>query len=472
MDRTEVVCKLKYMTTYFAAGAFITYIIVVISLALYDKRLKRPGDYMIAHRGVNWFGLMASAAGNLRDGAGLAAWMILGIAYGWGALWLTTGLACGLLLLIYLAPKARAIAQENDIVTPDQLIRFGVGPIASRLSVLIILATSLLYSAAQVNVVGRLFSKLFNVGIEVGVIITILSVATYLLIGGFKTTITTGIFQWLIIMLIVTIPWILPANMTNNIDLNGFLSTGIESSLAFFLISFLVVATSSDLWQVLFSSSSDRQARIGFLATIPVYYLISSGLIILAGAVHNMVGVDVPGDVAFFELFTLDTLAPWISAVLGVFVIAAVMSTLDSQVFLFTSSIATLVKQYNEGSMSKSMEHTTQVAIVVTFIVLGLAALTISDLVTFLFSAVSLATVLLPAFVLSVLLRCKYHQNDLAVSGGIIVSVVLYVWMFISGAFSNLLLTSVPAITSTLVVCLFMLLIPRVKKSAGVDHYN
>lgn len=398
---------------------------------------------------------MATASGNLRDGAGIAAWMVLGISFGYGAFWLTTGLAAGLLFLIYITGKARTLAEQKEFVSVNQLIDLSFGRVSGTISVLIILATSFLYSMAQVNVVGNLFSGLFGVSLTTGIVTTSAAVCVYLLAGGYRATVTTGIFQWIIILLILILPWFLAPDLSIDGANSpaGLFSPGFVLSSAFLGISFLVVASSPDLWQIVFASSSTKQARLGLTAAIPMYYLISAGLILFATSVGVIVGETVGAEVAFFTLFSGDYLPNTLAGLLGVFVIASVMSTLDSQVFVFTSSLSSLVLGNRASSSSVQMERLNKFLIVLIMAVLAVAATTIVDLVEFLFGAVTLMTILLPLMFVAVQFTgTSSRLKDFLGSSAMGIAVVIYVYLFSSGAFDNLILTLLPAAISGLAI--------------------
>src|SRR5215213_10082365 len=94
----------------------LVYFFVLIFLTFKSSRNESSSEYMIGARRVGVLATVASIAGNLRDGAGLAAWVTLGYFYGFGALWLTTGLSTALLLMAHYAPRIREDAEANDYV--------------------------------------------------------------------------------------------------------------------------------------------------------------------------------------------------------------------------------------------------------------------------------------------------------------------------------------------------------------------
>lgn len=434
-----------------------SYTAVIVVLALLDVRRTSSEEFTIARRNVGWFPLMASVVGNLRDGAGIAAWVVLGIYFGYGALWLTFGLCVGLVVLAGIASKLRATAASHDYFTANQLLRDRFGSGTDRVATAIIAVSALLYAATQVHVASRIFGGLLGTPTFVSVLITTVIVGTYLAIGGFATSVRTGVFQWFVILLIVLIPWLV-ARGAPSISVGSLTSPGATMAFGFAAISFLVTVSSTDLWQLIFSSRSERQARSGLLVSAPVYIVISIGMVLFAGSVRSAVGQNVEPGNAFFALFSSTTIPSIALAVVGVFVAAAVMSSLDSQVFLFCSSLASIAR--GSATTSQRTTHSLRLLIIGTMIVLAAVAATIIDLVEFLFGAVTLATILAPVLLYA---TWKGHRriSDTGTAIAMVVTVVVYAILFATGKFENLLWTIVPALVMSVFVAVLHVVGPR-----------
>jgi Na+/proline symporter len=427
------------------------YVAVLVILAVADSRRASASQYMIGRRSIGAFATMASIAGNLRDGAGLAAWVLLGIYYGFGALWLTAGLCAALMLLVFFARDARRVAAERDYISVHQIVKERIGPITGRLAILVIALTALLYAGAQVYVSGRLFAAIFAVPAAAGIALSSTVVGLYLFIGGYYTTIRTGVVQWLIIMVILLMPWLVSHGHTAAVPIGTILSPGLLTGFSFFAISFLVVFSSPDIWQLIFSAASPRVARQGIAMTIPVYLAISVGLVFFARAVQEAVGSTVEPADAFFALFHLDSISPVVVGIIGIFLAASIMSTLDSQVFLFVS---TLVREMLPGTITTDnlrMEKQSRLVLIATMVTLAFIAGSVGDLIEFLFGAVTLGTILAPVFILALLPPRSvrpYAFVDRAIAAVLICAGIVYTILFIGGCFKDLVYTLIPATIS------------------------
>jgi Na+/proline symporter len=443
-------------STAVAVIALAAYLAVVLGLAVLDWHRGDAASFMIARRRVGSFATMASIVGNLRDGAGVAAWIVLGLYFGYGALWLTSGLCAGLILMGWLSPKLRELAEQRGYYSANQLVRDEIGPKSATATAVIVAVTAFLYAAAQTHVAGRILGALLHVPAWVGIAIAVSSVGIYLSIGGYATSIRTGVFQWFILMLVVFLPWLLQPSITLP-DPSTFGSPGPASAFGFAAISFLVTFSSTDLWQLVFSARSGGEARRGFILSVPAYVFVSAGMVLLAAAVGAAVGASVRPEDAFFTLFQSPSIPAIALAFVGVFIAAAVMSTLDSQVFLIS---ATIVGRARRHPANNTLARESRLVIIALLISLALVSTLIADLVEFLFGAVTLATVLVP--LLSIAAAGRRSISDAGAVGSLLVAVVVYAAMFVSGAFANILLTIVPASVAT--VCTIAVLIVRPRR--------
>jgi Na+/proline symporter len=431
----------------------ISYVAVIVALAIRDLRARSSGSFIIAKRSVGWFPTMASIVGNLRDGAGIAAWVVLGIFFGFGALWLTFGLCIGLIILGLISGRVRRIAVERDYFSVNQMLRDQIGPATELVSTLIIAGMALLYAAVQVNIAGRIFSVLLNGPVVLGVVLTVVIVGGYLVIGGYATSIRTGVFQWFVIMVIVLLPWMITRGAWSVPSVSTITSPGAIMGIAFVGISLLVTVCSTDLWQLIFSSQSESDSRLGFYVSVPIYIVISIGMVLFATAVHAAVGLETKPENAFFNLFSLASVPPIAVATVGVFVAASIMSTLDSQVFLFCSTIIGLKSKAPTDDPATA--RPLRFSIIVVMVLLGLIAITITDLVEFLFGTVTLATILTPVLIISAM-KSRTGVSDRGTAGALLVTSAIYIALFVLGAFENLIMTLIPAGVATLFVIVLL----------------
>lgn len=432
------------------------YLLLLIIVTYISARRETPSEFINANRDVNTFTTMAALASSFRDGAGIAAWVTLSIFFGFGALWLTIGLAAGLIVFAFFAPKIRQLASEENFLTVGDLIKLRIGGKTAWISSAIIGCTALLYAIAQIYFSGQILAQSLGVSKVIGISIPTFVVGIYVAIGGYSVVTKTDVLQWLVIMLIPTLPFFTAdSSVISNIsiELDTFTNVGFLNALGFSGISFLVVMSGGDVWQRLFATSSPAVARASFLLTVPVYFIISIGLVFLGLFVKTAAPSGVDASASFFEIFSSSSSQG--AALLGIFVAASAMSTLDTQIFLFSSTVAkNLLSRSNEQD-EFYLKSFSRLLIILTIALLGFLATTVGDIVTFLFGAVTLQTILVPLLLLSVVFtiekQAKYLDSALAFC--LVVSSILYCVMFVSGSYENIVLTLIPA-TFSAALCL------------------
>jgi len=279
-----------------------------------------------------------------------------------------------------------------------------------------------------------------------------LFVCLYLLIGGFRATVTTGVLQWVFIVAIVLIATFIAGDRPWAASTKGFLDLPVTFAFGFFAISFLVVVTSLDLWQLIFATKSVHEARRGLISSIPIYFVISAGLVILS----TVVGANVPASELAGSLFSLSESVwntEWLRALTLLFVLACIASTLDSQVYLFSSSFTSEFLVRNRRESDAGNAKLTRIVIFLAIALAALAAVFVKDIVTFLFGAVTLATVLLPLLALALLDDAEWTlSDDIFFAASVVLSSVAYIYLFSAGYFQNLLFTLIPSAVAVVLV--------------------
>ncbi len=424
------------------------YLALLFVVSWISSRKETSEEFIIGNRKIGILGTVASLSSSVRDGAGLVTWVIIVAAFGFGAMWLSIGLALGYLVFAIVAPHINKLAHENDFVTVGDLFRYKIGKRTAIISSVLIAATAFLYSGLQLFFSGSIFAALFSISVVTGIIITAAIVGLYLIVGGYKTVIKTDILQWLFLLFIIMLPFILNKPDLSVESLKTFFSPGIEVMLGFLGIAFFFTLSSADIWQRLFSAKDGRTARKSFLWSILVAFVIYTGVLLLSlSIVASLPNVEPQN--AFFALFSSSVASPIFLSLLGVFSLAAVMSTLDTQLFLFSSTFTQNLLSRGIVRSKKLTVHISRIIIVLSLVILIFLAATISDFLEFLFGAISLVTILLPALIIS-MTRKSYlgEKTDLILSVSILLTIPVYIYMFINGAFSNVLYAVIPGLTS------------------------
>lgn len=184
------------------------YFAIMLAIGVYAYRSTQNdvSDYMLGGRRLH------PAVGALSAGASdMSGWMLMGLpgavyVSGFGAAWIAVGLIIGAYLNYrFVAPRLRVYTElANDSITlPDFFAnRFHGDAHALRLlSALVIIVFFTLYTSAGMVAGGKLFEASFGVDYRLGLFITAGVVLAYTAIGGFLAVSLTDFVQGTIMFL-------------------------------------------------------------------------------------------------------------------------------------------------------------------------------------------------------------------------------------------------------------------------------
>ncbi|MYH41987.1 MAG: sodium/proline symporter [Chloroflexi bacterium] len=344
-------------------GVFCLYFAGLILIALSGaRRMRNMGDYVLGGRRLSSFTAALSAGSSTTSAWTMLALPGLAFAHGLGEMWIPVAASLGIWLSwTVLARRLRRYTIEaGDILTLPEFyeVRFGdttglLRTVASLITVLFVLfyVTSGLVGGA------KLLETIFDVDAATGVLLTLFVVVTYTLIGGFLAVSRTDVFQALLMLgSLALIALVLTAHAEGGpagVDsgrglLNPFTHEGRPLDLFFALSTagWALGAFGSQRILQRFMALEDeelveRSRNISLVWLVSVYGLaLAVGL--LAGPV--LTERDLLPEVAdperVFLVVSEVFFHPAVTGVLLVAVIAAVMSTADSQLLL-ASAVAT-----------------------------------------------------------------------------------------------------------------------------------
>lgn len=190
--------------------AFIAYFVIVLAIGVYFFIKNKNGgekDYFLGGRNIG--GFVAALSAGASD---MSAWVLMGLPgsiclFGLGQVWISIGLILGTIFAwIFVAPKLRryAIMADDSITIPQYLSnRFKSKNNALRVVCAVIFVVAYcVYTASSITACGSLF-KLVTGGLvneTVGMIIATVVIGLYTLLGGFNAVCWTDFFQGLLML--------------------------------------------------------------------------------------------------------------------------------------------------------------------------------------------------------------------------------------------------------------------------------
>lgn len=355
--------------------AFVLYLLAMIAIgALYSKKNNTTEDYFLGGRKLGgWVAALSAQASDM------SGWLLMGLpgsiyALGTGQAWIAIGLFIGTVfnwLCISGRLRRYTIRANNALTLPTYFEnRFhDKKKVLLFISSVTIVVFFLVYTASALAAGGKLFNSVFNVDYRIALTIGALVILAYTFLGGFLAVCTTDFVQgtlMLIALLVVPIAALGivggPAEVVNALDGSGvaggsaaFLSlfsnggepyraVDIISGLAWglgycgmphILVRFMAVKNEKEL------NKSKGVAIIWVFLSLVLAWAI--GIVgraylfpeILTGGEEEKVFINM-----IIKLFTSDIKAPIVAGIFLCGILAAIMSTADSQLLVSASSVA------------------------------------------------------------------------------------------------------------------------------------
>ncbi|MFN7251379.1 MAG: sodium/proline symporter PutP [Anaerobacillus sp.] len=343
---------------------FIIYLVGMLAIGVIAYRMtSNLSDYVLGGRRLGG-GVAALSAG----ASDMSSWLLLGLpgyAYvaGMEAIWISVGLAVGAYLnWQFVATRLRKYTEiaGDSITVPDFLEnRFRDKSKALRvISAFVILIFFAFYTSSGLVGGAKLFEASFGFSYTQALWIGAIVIISYTFLGGFLAVSWTDFFQGILMFIaLILVPivaisemggWSETVNAVGNVNpefldvFNGVTALGIISlaawGLGYFgqphiITRFMAVKSSKEIpkarlvgmtWMVLALMGAIFTGFVGI-----AYFSANGPADAIADGAHETV----------FILFTQLLFNPWVSGFLLAAILAAIMSTIDSQLLVSSSAI-------------------------------------------------------------------------------------------------------------------------------------
>ena len=237
--------------------AFVLYFTFMTGIGVYffvKGKSKGEKDYFLGGRDMGgWVSALSAGASDM------SAWVLMGLPgaiylYGMNQVWISIGLIIGTICAwIFIAPKLRRYAiKANDAITVPEFLsnRFmAKGSMLRVACAIVFLAGYLIYAASSVYACGNLFSMLVPSETTdmkaVGMIIFTAIILGYTLLGGFKAVCWTDFFQG---MLMLAALMIVPIVASALVGINGASGSAGETPEHFYSLLVFNEAGKAGVW--------------------------------------------------------------------------------------------------------------------------------------------------------------------------------------------------------------------------------
>ncbi len=448
----------------FTLIAFIVYFLIVLGIGIACfKRSKNMNDYFLGGRGLgSWTTAISAQASDM------SGWLLLGLPgsiflSGLTESWIAIGLFIGTYLnwrLIAARLRKMSSAAGDSITIPEYFQnRFGSkSPVVRFVCAAIIFIFFLVYTASAFSSGAKLFNFVFNIDYTLALTIGAVIIIAYTFLGGFLAVCWTDLIQGMLMLAaLVVVPLLClfrtPDLASTQFEVSNYLSlfetkdggfawqtilSGLAWGLGYFGMPHILVR-----FMAIKSADMIKKSRI--IAVIWVF--ITLGMAVLVGVVgyaylHSagnealLAQFEALGDAERIFMFLSSSLLPSLLAgIVLCAILAAIMSTADSQLLVTASAVTNDVfKIVNKKASEKTQMWISRVTVIVVALIAYILALdpesSVMGLVSYAWAGLGAAFG--PAILLSLFWKRMNIQG--AVAGMIVGGVSVVLWEQFCGA--------------------------------------
>ncbi|MBQ9974255.1 MAG: sodium/proline symporter [Oscillospiraceae bacterium] len=334
---------------------FVVYLLFMLAVGVYFFVKNRSGgekSYFLGGRKMGpWVSALSAGASDM------SAWVLMGLpasiyAAGIGQAWIAIGLAIGYAISWTVqAPRLRrfSIVADDSITIPQYLTnRFlSKSKALQILCAVIFLVAYTIYAASSIKACGTLFNSVMGIDTTVAMYLAAAVIISYTFLGGFSAVCWTDFFQGLLMLGALLIAPIfalgvisagqgaaaaeLPENYWNLFGNWKDIVSGLGWGLGYFGMPHIIIRFMSLESQ----KSLKKSAKIGITwTTLIVIFSVAAGCI-----GHLLLGDIADSSTVFIQMVRM-LFPALISGILLSAILAAAMSTADSQLLAASSAFA------------------------------------------------------------------------------------------------------------------------------------
>ena len=315
------------------------YLMVLIGVSVWlSFRVRTQEDFMVAGRRLTWPVLVGTLLATWIGSGSIFGGGNLGFRQGFAALWQPAGAWLGILIIVFIAGRARRFGQ---FTVPDMMeARYNV--VARVLATIATVASYTIIVSYQFRGGGRVLHLVApQISYEHGVLITAILATGFTVLAGLLSVAYTDIANGVVIVMgtALAVPSLVHSaggwrTVRANLDASHFSLLGtmsLQEALGFFLPTLFLLLGNANMYQRFFAARDEREARRSVFGWIIGVILVETLVICLA-----VVGSSMP---AFRDLPNPETIIPAVArhglpTAIGCLLLAAIaaiiVSTADS----------------------------------------------------------------------------------------------------------------------------------------------
>jgi len=352
---------MSFLTGLLTDGIFISFVgYLLLMILIGTVCCKKDADlqqYLLGGRGLgSWVTAISAQASDM------SGWMLMGLPgaiYLGGMLdaWVAIGLTIGTLLnWLFIAPRLRVYTEKTSALTlPSFFARRFCDPSGSlrAVSSIIILIFFTIYAGSGLVAAGTLFNSMFGINYKVAVLIGMAVVLIYTVLGGYLAVCFTDLIQGLLMVIAVIV---VPAVAIQHVGWDSVVAAGASKNLSLLPNAgndiTIMAIISCAVWGLGYFGQPHILSR--FMSIKDVKLLPRSITIAMTWVIISLAGVVLisfagmaaiepalgkkEAETVFIKLIML-FFNPYIGGIMLAAIMAAIMSTIDSQLLVSTSAL-------------------------------------------------------------------------------------------------------------------------------------
>tara|TARA_Y100000591_G_scaffold17803_1_gene13346 strand:- start:219 stop:1667 length:1449 start_codon:yes stop_codon:yes gene_type:complete len=346
-----------------------------------SRKTLNNSNYIIGDRDESTFSLTTSLAASA-----LGAWILFGPASAatWGGLGAVLGYALGaatpMLLLYNFGPKIRK--EFPNGLTLTEFIKKRFGNSILKISLFLILFYLIIFLIAEVTAIAFLINFISKTPLWITAGVTLIICLLYILRGGFKLSVITDKYQFVIIAVLILASVIL---ILGSLELNSFelikknspnlinqkYLPNYTAGLTFFVAVAATNLFHQGNWQRVFSAKNNLILRKSLIySSIIVFFIVF--WMGYTGLISFSLNSKVIPDLAFFDLVLSNNHLLIVSIL--VLALALTLSTIDTLINAISSILIVNGKQINKLISGKFVKNKTNYIIILICILVFILA--------------------------------------------------------------------------------------------------
>lgn len=376
---------------------FACYLLAMIGIGLYFYRKnKNVSDYILGGRKLNkWVAAMSAQASDM------SGWLLLGLpgtayvlfAGTTEAIWTAVGLAIGTYLnwLIVAKRLRKYTIATNSITLPDYFQnRFGDKKgVIKCISSIFVLIFFLFYTASMFSAGAKLFSNVFGLSYQWALLIGVIVIVSYTFLGGFLAVCWTDTVQGVLMFLALMVTPIVALCKVGGTE--GFAASIASLGANFSLIPRtasgginVMLLVSAIAWGLgyfgqphilprFMAIKSDKEIQPARIIAM-IWVIITLGMAVVVGMVGAVLIPGLADPESVFMSMVQQLFPAVISGILLTAILAAIMSTADSQLLVTSSAVSSDIYagMINKKATPKQTLWVSRITVIVISIIAAL----------------------------------------------------------------------------------------------------